>query len=209
MVNGTSDKAIAVTPTDASVAIHEPNNRHSSISPTPISVTHSEGSSLFGDEGPSAWTKEKTIQMKDNVAPALKTTVSSRDWSVERLVESGGKHFKPITRVSVVEKPLHEVRKIISEYEKGGIPLVVGDWHKLESWPKHLFNVDWLLEHGEQSTLSPFLSPVFTIFFLTDKFPEIQARNCLDRRDREMSLQDFINTCRTASKFAIEGGMRS
>lgn len=77
--------------------------------------------------------------------------VTSRDWTVDGLVEQGGKHFRPVTRVSAFDKSPDEIRRVVEDYERSGQPLIVQDLHKSKHWPADIFNVEWLLEHGVPS----------------------------------------------------------
>ncbi|CAL1704721.1 unnamed protein product [Somion occarium] len=111
----------------------------------------------------------------------LSPSVSTKDWTLHGLLREG-KRFQEVPRISASSPHLIER---IKAFEMDGIPLVIEDWHKETNWPTAMFSVDWLMAHfGDDS---------------------ITARNVLDRSDKKLSLQRFIDQSRAQSRTGERG----
>lgn len=171
-VNAPDTEAGRVAATDAPIGIADSSSVQTAQPTAPLQPTTStttqrhrtqlsntcEESTDRDNEGLAAWKIRAAHRKTAVLAPT--PMVSSRDWTVEELVKRGGKNFEPIRRVSAIETSPEDLRCIFEDHEKSGIPLIVGDWHKRPDWPEQLFNVDWLLEHGDPSMFSPIYSRV-------------------------------------------------
>ena len=87
----------------------------------------------------------------DSSSTVLIPTVSARNWTVEGLMAQGITRFMPAPRVSAMEKSQEELSRIVMEYERAGVPLIVEDLHKRPDWSSDVFAAEWLMEHGEPS----------------------------------------------------------
>ena len=84
-------------------------------------------------------------------APRSKSSVSSKDWTVDALLQHGPptRSFKKVARISITES-LPKLRSAIEFHERSGKPLIIEGLHNHENWPKDIFTVDWFREHGQQ-----------------------------------------------------------
>ncbi|KIM87236.1 hypothetical protein PILCRDRAFT_305221 [Piloderma croceum F 1598] len=103
-------------------------------------------------------------------APRSKIFVSSKDWTVDALLQQGPPSFKKVARISIKE-PLPKLRSAIEFHERSGQPLIIEGWHNHKDWPMDIFTVDWFREHGQQ---------------------EAKARNVHDWTDINIPIHELI-----------------
>lgn len=132
-----------------------------------------------------------------------KTTISSKDWTVDGLVERG-KRFEKVARVSIHASSA-EVAAAIEYHELAGTPLIIEGLHKHKSWPKEMFEIDWFREHGEKgmSVHSLVAQSCLTQSFMLDA----KARNVHDWIDRDISLDELIDKQRAIGSYITPEGM--
>ncbi|KAH7912236.1 hypothetical protein BJ138DRAFT_1084054 [Hygrophoropsis aurantiaca] len=106
-----------------------------------------------------------------------KTFVTTKDWTLQNLVECAP-HFRCIPRVSLQDPNLY---KTIDYHEKEGIPLIIEGWQNHHKWPKDMFTLEWLREHGDQNAY---------------------ARNIHTWTDLKLSLPDLIDRLRASAPFS-------
>ncbi|KAH8107064.1 hypothetical protein BXZ70DRAFT_885104 [Cristinia sonorae] len=111
--------------------------------------------------------------------------ISPRGWSLDGLLHRG-KNFIEVPRCRADDPNLLER---IAAFEQNGIPLIIEGWHTLNSWPKELFTVDWLIEHlGKE---------------------EITVRDVNERSDYSITLGEFIARSReTAARYRKDGSQQ-
>lgn len=90
-----------------------------------------------------------TTQMSYVVADSVrqKISISSQDWTSAPALVKQGKRFELVPRVSI---SAHELSSTIQAHERSGVPLIIEGLHKHTEWPKDMFHIDWLREHGQQ-----------------------------------------------------------
>ncbi|KAI0637005.1 hypothetical protein C8Q77DRAFT_1051081 [Trametes polyzona] len=109
--------------------------------------------------------------------------ISAKDWSVPELCEKYS-NFEPVRRISALMGN-DALRKELEAYDRDGVPLVVEDWHRHESWSHDIFNLEWLLRSSGDQTIS--------------------VRNMHDREDRDMTLADFVSVSRGQPTHVVSG----
>ncbi|TDL24859.1 hypothetical protein BD410DRAFT_64817 [Rickenella mellea] len=119
----------------------------------------------------------------NTAAPAqahpVKVAISTKDWTLHKLIASG-ERFHAVPRVSALAGEAL-IKDAIKRYEDGGEPMIISDWHRLDSWPTDMFSPEWLLQNGDQ---------------------RVNARNCLNWTDKEMTLSEFIEKSRNSARYA-------
>ncbi|KAH7929751.1 hypothetical protein BV22DRAFT_107094 [Leucogyrophana mollusca] len=167
------------------------NPRKSGVQPErPRSASTSNSSPVAGPSRPSRSTSntipDGTSDMQVDMPDAAeedtqylpkKSFVTTKGWTMEGLVERAP-HFRPIPRVAAQDPRLHE---IINQHEIDGVPLIIEGWHHHKKWPKELFELEWLREHGD---------------------PNAFARNVHTWADLKLPLPDLIDKLRASPQFA-------
>ena len=131
--------------------------------------------------------------------------VTSKDWTLERLLEFGPR-FRPVDRISSNSMTPEQVASTVKDYEQRNLPLIVQDLHIHPDWPE-FFTPQWLETHyGSQSACVPILSVESSNTDLP--FLVVEVRNLHgERLDRELTITELIDNLRTAPRFAQQGGM--
>jgi hypothetical protein len=80
----------------------------------------------------------------NGVNPPVGERISTRDWSVESLLELGKGKFEPVERISARKLSAMEIVEVVHEFEKTGRPLILEEWHLREDWNKNVLNADYL-----------------------------------------------------------------
>lgn len=130
--------------------------------------------------------------------------VTSKDWSLDRLLELGPR-FRPVDRISSNSMTPEQIASTVKDYEQRNLPLVVQDLHNHPDWPE-FFTPQWLETHyGSQSACAPIL-PVeganidFSVLV-------VEVRNLHgERLDRELTITELIDSLRNTPRFAQQGG---
>jgi len=80
--------------------------------------------------------------------------VTSRDWTLERLLAFGAR-FKTVDRIPANSGTPEQIASMIKDYEQRNDPLVVEDLHRHLDWPE-FFTPQWLeVYYGSQSACAP------------------------------------------------------
>jgi hypothetical protein len=121
--------------------------------PPTLHIPSATGSPESGTTAPLLFTSVHNAPTTTNMEyvieePRQKTFVSSKDWTVDALLERGPR-FHKIDRVSATG-PLPNLLSAIETHERSGLPLIIEGWHKHKGWPKDIFTVDWFRERGQQ-----------------------------------------------------------
>ena len=137
-------------------------------------------------------------------APRSKSFVSSKDWTVDALLQQGPPSFKKVARISITE-PSPKLRSAIEIHERSGQPLIIEGWHNHKNWPKDIFTVDWFREHGQQGTHAV----LACCYRLTVSFhapSEAKARNVHDWTDINIPIHELIRKQRAIPTSIAPGG---
>ncbi|TFY83697.1 hypothetical protein EWM64_g319 [Hericium alpestre] len=97
--------------------------------------------------------------------------ITTKEWDLDSLLESG-RRFRAVPRVSIFDRNLPAV---LDAHVESGTPLIIEHLHEHPSWPADLFDIEWYRDHGQQ---------------------EVKVRNVCNRKDSEMSLDEFIEKSR-------------
>jgi hypothetical protein len=76
--------------------------------------------------------------------------ISTRGWSLESLVQTSP-NFRKVDRVSA---NVEDIFSVLRNYELRGVPLVIEDFHKHESWPSEMFTLENFAKNSESTGMS-------------------------------------------------------
>ncbi|OAX38638.1 hypothetical protein K503DRAFT_691203, partial [Rhizopogon vinicolor AM-OR11-026] len=108
-----------------------------------------------------------------------KGLITTKGWTLAGLVNKAP-NFHPVNRVHCRDPGLIQT---IRTHENSGTPLIIQGFHEHESWPTHLFTLDWLNEHGN---------------------PGASARNVRNWSDFDLPLSELISKLRATQVYANE-----
>lgn len=138
-------------------------------SPLPSTVTISVVVTL----SPHRWRMRYSVQSlrrvhMDGRDGPTNGLVTSRDWTLERLLEFGPR-FRTVDRISIDSGTPEQIMSIIKDYEQRCVPLVAQDLHLHPNWPD-FFTPQWLeTQSGSQGGYIPVFSFQTTSFNLSSQ----------------------------------------
>lgn len=103
-----------------------------------------------------------------------KISISSQGWTSAEALVKRGKRFKLVKRVSAVSSEA-QVSLAIQEHDQFGEPLIIEKLHQKSGWIGGIFNIEWLLKHGEQGA-----------YLLRMLFEYVIDLPCYQRQERVM-----------------------
>jgi hypothetical protein len=123
--------------------------------------------------------------------------LTSAGWSLDGLVMKGSR-FHEIPRISISDKNLDA---ILCKHETSGVPLVIEGMREHRAWPSSMFDIQWIRRNVKQRELS------YVVRCSTcDIWPDVQVRNVHDRRDLDVSFEEFMNHIGSISNYASTDG---
>ncbi|TFK55099.1 hypothetical protein OE88DRAFT_1805491 [Heliocybe sulcata] len=132
-------------------------------------------------DGPDATVAElvaQSMSANSQPEPPPEGGITTRDWSVDKLLDRYSERFRSVRRVSALTLSQKELEDEIARFEKEGRPLIIEGYHRKEEWPTERFGVDWLCRHGPE---------------------DVRTRNVRDWTDGTMKMNEFIEYCRKTS----------
>ncbi|KAH9842763.1 uncharacterized protein C8Q71DRAFT_219439 [Rhodofomes roseus] len=165
----------AAVPRSTPLPRRDQSRRAEPVPTTPLLDAHPSNIGSAGN--PS--TQTAVLPSPDSIPPPAlpHPPISSKGWSISGLQRQNS-NFQDVPRVSWKDDSW--ITKA-EEYERQGMPLIVEDWHTHPKWCAG-FDADRLVINDGDSVLS--------------------ARNVQDYKDIDMTLADFIDHSRTATRSA-------
>ncbi|KAI0699701.1 hypothetical protein BC835DRAFT_1267469 [Cytidiella melzeri] len=119
----------------------------------------------------SAPSKSKKSASSVNSSTSSPSAISSSRWKLDDIL-GDRQCFKPVERISIGTSDQNAILQAIEKHEASGLPLIIEGFHRQNTWPGKLFNVDWLQrQYGDQTC---------------------SVRDVSNRTDQSMRLKQYI-----------------